>query len=106
MKLRKKPEDTGRHRIKLRKKPEETGKTRLRILLKFPIFKVKSREKPRKIPENPGKSREIPVKTGKMGKNDKNGIPSLHGAFYSLWVQGKEVLVCDLSRKTGWPKKH
>ena len=70
MKLRKKPEDTGRHRIKLRKKPEETGKTRLRILLKFPIFKVKSREKPRKIPENPGKSREIPVKTGKMGKND------------------------------------
>ena len=79
MKLRKKPEDTGRHRIKLRKKPEETGKTRLRILLKFPIFKVKSREKPRKIPENPGKSREIPVKTGKMGKNDKNGIPALHG---------------------------
>ena len=63
MKLRKKPEDTGKHRIKLRKKPGETGKTPLRILLRFLVFKVKSGKKPWKMGKNLVKS----------GKNRENG---------------------------------
>ena len=77
MKLRKKPEDTGKHRIKLRKKPGETGKTPLRILLRFLIFKVKSGKNQGKWEKTWGN----PGKIGKMGKNVKNRFPSLHGKY-------------------------